>query len=204
MSLPIKRVTRIQTLTTDAFWGHALGKNTYLVDVRPETDQDGMGRYTLLLRDLLHDFVIGKGRTGGPKWGVSCDGNPLRLGEFHKLSLRTRRVKFDLIDRRDDGCVFQESLEITRTPVGDPNSSDFVGVLLVNLLDLLVDVQPVDPPVGLFILQDLTSDICSSRYTPAHPTYFGQGSRPVQQPYTALDLTLQPDRWSTEHAQRSR
>ena len=103
-------------------------------------------------------------------------------------------MQLNLVDRRDNGCVGQESFEIARTPVGDSNSPDFVGVLLVNLLNLLVDVQPVGLPVGLFILQDLTSDICSCRYTPAHPTYFGQGSRPVQQPYTALNLTLQQDR----------
>lgn len=78
---------RTQTLTANAFWGYALGENAYLVRVRPETDQDDVGGDTFLLRDLLHDFVVGKGRSGRPERGVSRDGDPLRLGEFHKFGL---------------------------------------------------------------------------------------------------------------------
>ena len=80
---------QIQTLTSNAFWGHALGENAYLVHVRSETDQDGVGRDTFLLRNLLRDFVVSEGRSGRPKRGVSRDGDPLRLGEFHKFGLST-------------------------------------------------------------------------------------------------------------------
>jgi len=74
-SFRLKKI-QIRALTTDAFRGHAFGKNACLVQVRPETDQDGVGGYTLLLRDLLHDFVVGEGSTGGSKWGVSRDCDP--------------------------------------------------------------------------------------------------------------------------------
>ena len=84
--------TRIRALTTDTFWCYALGNNAYLVNVRPETNQDGVGRDALLLCDRLHDFVVGEGRTGGPKRGVSRDGDPFRLGEFHELGLSARRM----------------------------------------------------------------------------------------------------------------
>ena len=153
------------TLTTDALWGHALRKNAYLVHVRPETKQNGIGGDTLLLRDILHDLIKGEGGASGPKWGVSRNGDPLRLGEFHEVGLSTRGVKFDLIDCRDNGRVFQEPLEVAHAPVGNTDSLDFVGVLLVDLLDLLVDVQPIKTPVGLFILQGLASNLCSVRYT---------------------------------------
>lgn len=96
----------VQTLTANTFWGHALGKNGCLVNVRPEADQDGVGGDTLFLRHRLHDSVMGEGRTGGSKRGVSRDGDPLRLREFHEFGLSARRVKFDLVDRRDDGRVF--------------------------------------------------------------------------------------------------
>ena len=101
---------QIQTLTSNAFWGHALGENAYLVHVRSETDQDGVRRDTFLLRNLLRDFVVSEGRSGRPKRGVSRDGDPLRLGEFHK---------FDLVDGRDDRRVLQEPLEVAHAPVGN-------------------------------------------------------------------------------------
>ena len=62
-------------------------------------------------------------------------------------------MEFDLVDCWYHRCVFQEPLEIVHAPVRDPNGPDLVGVLPVDLLDFLVDVQLVDFPVGLFILQ---------------------------------------------------
>ena len=61
-------------------------------------------------------------------------------------------MELDLVDCRDDGCVLQEPLEVADAPVGDADGLDFVGVLLVDLLNLLVGVQPIDSPVGLPVL----------------------------------------------------
>lgn len=33
------------------------------------------------------------------------------------LGMGARRVKFDLVDRRDNGCIFQEFLEVVFVPV---------------------------------------------------------------------------------------
>ena len=134
------RKMRTQTLTSDAFRGHAFGKNACLVHVGPETDQDGVRRHALLLRDPPHDVVVSEGSAGGPKRGIRRNSDPLRFGEFHQLGLSARRVKFDLVDCRDDCRMFQEPLEVAHAPVGDPDSLDFVGVLLVDLLDLLVNI----------------------------------------------------------------
>ena len=62
-------------------------------------------------------------------------------------------MELDLVYCRDDGRVLQEPLEIADAPVGDADGLDFVGVLLVDFLDLLVDVQPIESPVGLRLLQ---------------------------------------------------
>lgn len=150
--LPTGAKMWIQTLTTDAFWGHALGKNAYLVHVRPQTNQDRLRGDTFLLRDLLHDVVVRERSSGRSERGVCRDGDPLRLGKLHELGLSTRRVKLDLVDRRDDGRVLQEPVEVAHAPVGNPDSLDLVGVLLVDSLDFLVHVQPVDLPVRLFVL----------------------------------------------------
>lgn len=75
-------------------------------------------------------------------------------------------MEFDLVDYWDDGCVFQEPLKVAHAPVGNLNCLDFVEVLLVDLLNSFVDIQPVEIPVGLFILQDLISDIPSLRHIP--------------------------------------
>ena len=195
----------MRTLTTDAIRGHTLGKNAYLVQVRPETDQNGIGGYTLLLRDPLHDFVVGEGSTGGPKRGVSRDGDPFRLGEFHELGLGTRGVKFDLIDCWGDGCVFQEPLEVAHTPVGNPDSLDLVKVFLIDLLDLLVNVQPVDLSVGLFILRDLPSDIYSRRYMPHVPHTLVRGAGQCNNPTPRGNLKrFNQIAEDAGHAQRSR
>jgi len=97
-------------------------------------------------------------------------------------------VKLDLVHCWGDGCVFQEPLEVAQTLVGDPDGLDLIRILLIDLLDLLVDVQPVDLSVGLFILRDSSSGIFSQLVqTTRRPTYLGQGSRPIQQPYTAQE-----------------
>lgn len=95
----------------------------------------------MLLCHVIDCLILEQRRACAAQRAVCSDVDALLLAQIDDLLLWQQRVVLDLVDRRGDGGLSKQLLQVLDRVVGNADSLDLVGMRLDQLLEVLPRVD---------------------------------------------------------------